>query len=132
MFNKFKRLARAAFLFSCLLFFFSNEIFSQNKDLNKIFNDYYQERLELFPVLATYAGNPLYNDLLQNDGSSEYINRLHAFYLKYLKELSVYNQTNLSFSDWISCRILRETLEMESEAQSYHPEYMPVNQFMIL
>jgi uncharacterized protein (DUF885 family) len=132
MFNKFKRLARAAFLFSCLLFFFSNEIFSQNKDLNKIFNDYYQERLELFPVLATYAGNPLYNDLLQNDGSLEYINRLHAFYLKYLKELSVYNQTNLSFSDWISCRILRETLEMESEAQSYHPEYMPVNQFMIL
>jgi uncharacterized protein (DUF885 family) len=132
MFNKLRRITRVGFALACLLFSLPNKTFSQNKDLNKIFNDYYQERLELFPVLATYAGSTLYNDLLQNDGSLEYINRLHNFYLKYLRELSVYNQSNLSFSDWISCRILREILETELEAQSYHPEYMPANQFSVL
>ena len=132
MFNGYKQVTKAGVMLACFLFSFSNRTFSQNKDLNKIFNDYYQERLELFPVTATYAGNPMYNDLLQNDGSQEYINRLNKFYSKYLHELSVYNQSNLSFSDWISCRILKESLEMESQAQSYHPEYMPVNQFMSL
>lgn len=132
MFTRIKRMTKFGFALACLLFSLPNKIFSQNKDLDKIFNDYYQERLELFPVMATYAGNPMYNDLLQNDGSLEYISRLQKFYVKYLKEISVYNQSNLSFPDWISCRILRETLEMESEAQSYHPEYMPVSQFSSL
>ena len=132
MFNGYKQVTKAGVMLACFLFSFSNRIFSQNKDLSKIFNDYYQERLELFPIVATYTGNPIYNDLLQNDGSQEYINRLNKFYSKYLHELSVYNQSNLSFSDWISCRILKESLEMESQAQSYHPEYMPVNQFMSL
>ena len=117
---------------ACFICILSVKTYSQNKDLNKIFNEYYQEQLELFPILATYAGSTLYNDLLQNDGSLEYISRLRDFYLKYLRELSVYNQSNLSFSDWISCRILREILEMELEALSYHPEYMPANQFRTL
>jgi uncharacterized protein (DUF885 family) len=132
MFNRSTRITKFGIGLALILFSFSNKIFSQNKELNKIFNDYYQERLELFPILATYAGSPLYNDLLQNDGSLEYINKLHKFYLKYLQELSVYSQSNLSFSDWTSCRILKEILEMESEALSFHPEYMPVNQFRSL
>ena len=132
MFTRIKRITKFGLALTCILFLLPNKIYSQNKDLNKIFNDYYQERLELFPIMATYAGNPMYNDLLQNDGSLEYISRLQNFYLKYLRKLSVYNQSNLSFSDWISCRILREILEMELEAQSYHPEYMPVNQFRAL
>jgi uncharacterized protein (DUF885 family) len=131
MFTRIKRMTKFG-LTLCVLFLLAGNLYSQNKDLNKIFNDYYQERLELFPVMATYAGNPMYNDLFQNDGSLEYINRLQDFYLKYLRELSVYDQSNLSFSDWISCRILRESLEMELQAQRYHPEYMPVNQFTSL
>jgi uncharacterized protein (DUF885 family) len=132
MYYRFKRITKFGFALTLILFSLTNKIYSQNKDLNKIFNEYYQERLALFPILATYTGSPLYNDLLQNDGSLEYINKLHAFYLKYLQELSVYNPSNLSYADWISCRILRRSLEMESEAQSYHPEYMPVNQFTSL
>jgi len=132
MFNKLKRITRVGFTLTCFLFSLPDKTYSQNKDLNIIFNDYYQERLELFPISATRAGSTLYNDLLQNDGSLEYINRLHTFDLKYLRALSVYNQSNLSFSDWISCRILREILETELEAQSYHPEYMPANQFAVM
>jgi uncharacterized protein (DUF885 family) len=132
MFNRTKRIIRFGFALACLLLSLSNKLFSQNKDLNKIFNDYYQERLELFPISATYSGNPLYNHLLQNDGSQEYINRLNSFDLKYLGKLSDYNQSNLSFSEWISCRILKEALELEMKAQSLHPEYMPVNQFRVL
>jgi uncharacterized protein (DUF885 family) len=132
MFNRSKQMAKQVFLLTCFLFFLHSKIYSQNKELNRIFNDYYQERLELFPVMATYTGNPMYNDLLQNDGSQEYISRLQSFYSKYLRKLAVYDQSNLSFSDWISCRILKEILETESEAQSYHPEYMPVNQFSAL
>src|SRR5450432_1451846 len=132
MFIRIKQSIKYGIALACFLFLLNSKLYSQNKDLSKIFNDYYQERLELFPVMATYAGSTLYNDLLQNDGSQEYINRLHHFYLKYLGKLSVYNQSNLSFSDWVSCRILKEILEMEMESQSYHPEYMPVNQFMVL
>jgi uncharacterized protein (DUF885 family) len=127
--HQLKRITR--FAITCL-FMITGNAYSQNKDLRKILDDYYQERLELFPIQATYAGIPKYNDFLQNDGSQEYLDKLQKFYLKYLKEIAGYNQSNLSFSDWISCRILRESLEMESEALKYHPEYMPVNQFNTL
>jgi uncharacterized protein (DUF885 family) len=72
----------------------------------------------------------LYNDLLQNEG-----HRIHkqasCIHLKYQQELSVYNQSNLSFLNGYHAG-LNEILETEMESQRFHPEYMPVNQFMLL
>jgi uncharacterized protein (DUF885 family) len=132
MFNKLKRIIRVDFTLTCFLFFLSGNTYSQNRDLNKLFDDYYKERLQLFPIHATIDGDTLYNDVLQNEGSLEYINRLQHFYTKYLRELSGYNQLNLSSSDRISYMILKDILEKDLESLSYHPEYMPANQIMLL
>jgi len=114
------------------LIFLSPKIFSQNKNLHQLFQSYYEERLQLFPIQATFAGDTRYNDLLQNSGSQEFISKLHNFYTKYLDSLSAYKESKLSLTDKLSYKILKDILEKDLETQKYHPEYMPANQFQSL
>ena len=116
-------------IYPFLLFFVPQTMFSQNKELHQLFDNYYKEKLRFFPIQATMQGDTVYNDLLQNDGSQAFINEVHNFYADYLQKLSAYKLSDLSFSDKISCEILKEYLENELESEQYHYEYMPVNQF---
>jgi len=122
----------AAFSLLCLIIFLPQKIFSQNKDLHRLFQSYYGEREQLFPVQATFVGDTLYNDLLQNEGSQEFITKLHNFYIKYLDSLAAYKESDLSVPDKLSYKILKDILEKGLETQRYHPEYMPANQFQSL
>ena len=122
----------AAFSLLCLIIFLPQKIFSQNKDLHRLFQSYYGEREQLFPVQATFTGDTLYNDLLQNEGSQEFITKLHNFYIKYLDSLAAYKESDLSVPDKQSYKILKDILEKGLETQKYHPEYMPANQFQSL
>lgn len=100
-----------------------------NKALHELFENYYQERLALFPLEATSAGDTRYNHLLLNDGSQEYLKKLHTVYTKYLKELTKFNPKNLTSEDRISYYILNDILNRELEAEKFHRERMPFAQF---
>src|SRR4051794_12836764 len=118
-----------AFSLLCFVIFLPQKIFTQNKNLHQLFQSYYEERLHLFPIQATFAGDTSYNDLLQNEGSQEFITRLHNFYNRYLDSLSDYKEATLTLTDKLSYKILKDILEKGLENQKYHPEYMPANQF---
>ena len=125
-------------IFTALIFLCSGEskiiaqIISSNSGLNQLFEKYYEDRLKLFPIEATAAGDNRYNNVLQNDCSQAYLKQVHDFYSKYQNELIGYKPENLNFEDRISLYILRDILTRELEAEQYHKEWMPFAQFYSL
>lgn len=61
-----------------------------NKDIAKVFDDYYEDRLKLYPMEATSIGDNRYNDLLPNDGSAAFIKQSHDFYAGYLDKIKAF------------------------------------------
>src|SRR6187397_2984397 len=116
------------FLILCFICMPGKKIYSQDNALRKLFTSYYDDRLKLFPFEATEAGDPRYNDLLPNNGSQEYIKKLNSFYRSYLNTLKKYNREKLIATDRTSYDLLQYILENGLEAQSFHPEYIPLNQ----
>src|SRR4051812_10436925 len=77
-----------------------------NQNFDKVLNNYYEDRIKLFPLEATYAGDTRYNDLLPNDGSQQFINQAKAFYTKYLNELHQFKREDLNEQDQLSYDVL--------------------------
>ncbi len=56
-----------------------NAQIKSNDRLQQLFENYYEERLRLFPLTATAVGDVRYNNILQIDGSKEFINQVNEF-----------------------------------------------------
>jgi uncharacterized protein (DUF885 family) len=111
---------------------FFAQTLTENNALRKLFDNYYDERLKLFPLDATRIGDNRYNDLLPNDGSAQYREQVHKFYLKYKNQLAGYKRGSLNETDKISYDILTDILNKSLEAEKLHPEYIPFAQFFSL
>ncbi|NML38813.1 DUF885 domain-containing protein [Chitinophaga sp. G-6-1-13] len=101
-----------------------------NRQLQQLFDNYYAERMQLFPSEATTAGFHQYDDRLAMEGAAPYLAATETFYRKYLGELKKFDKTELNTGDRISCDILTYTLQSALEAISLHLEYLPMNQFV--
>src|ERR1700748_726524 len=73
-----------------------------NKDLAKLFDNYYENKLKLYPLEATSIGDNRYNDQLQNDGSIAFKKQVHAFFSSYLDSLKTYKREDLNDEDKLS------------------------------
>ncbi len=103
-----------------------------NKDLAQLFNNYYEDRLKLFPLEATSIGDNRYNDQLPNDGSTQFLKQEHDFYAGYLNKLKQFKREDLNQEDQLSYDIFTYEAQTALEALNYHFEYMPFNQFYAL
>ena len=101
---------------------------SKAKAFKALLDQYYEDRLKLYPLEATASGDDRYNDLLPNNGSAEFMRQEHEFYQKYLGELLSYDRASLSSNDQLSFDILKHTLEIALESERYHFEYIPFEQ----
>jgi len=99
------------------------------KDLSVLTEQYYEDKLKLYPLEVTSIGDNRYNDLLPNSGSAKFIKEEHDFYQKYLTQLKTYARDILDENDKLSYDILEDELTMGLEAQKKHFEYMPFDQF---
>src|SRR4051812_17454376 len=106
-----------------------NSAKDNSKDVNKIFDTYYEERLQLFPLEATAIADNRYNDLLPADISDSYRQKLKAFYEKYQNELASYDRSQLKGQDVLSYDVLKHEMEIQLEGLSFKDNLMPVNQF---
>jgi uncharacterized protein (DUF885 family) len=116
----------------CFAILSGKTLFSQGISLHKLFDNYYEDRLRLFPFEATENGDNRYNDLLPNNGSVQYLKQLNSFYDKYLSGLKKHNRQALDPADRTSYDLLKHILETGKEANSFHPEYIPATQFRSL
>ncbi len=118
-----------------VLFFLSSagaQIVAQNNTLHQLFKNYYADRIKLFPLEATAAGDNRYNNILPNDGSQLFLKQVHEFYSKYQEDLSRYKPESLNPEDRISFYILKDILNRELEGEQFHKELMPFAQFFSL
>jgi uncharacterized protein (DUF885 family) len=103
-----------------------------NKDLAKVLDDYYNDRMKLFPLESTYAGDTTYNDQLPNDGSEAFLKQAHDFYATYLDKVKAFNRDDLDEQDQLSYDIFTYEAQLALDGFQYHLEYMPFNQFYAL
>jgi uncharacterized protein (DUF885 family) len=81
------------------------------KSMDQITEQYYNERMALFPLEATTNGDNRYNAVLPIDISSSYRDTLRKFYQKYLDTLGTVHRENLDESQQISYDILKWDLQ---------------------
>jgi len=100
-----------------------------NKELSAVFNNYYEDRLKLFPLEATAIGDTRYNDLLPIDFTDAYRKQLKDFYNQYLAELNKYQRENLSEKDQLSYDDFKREMQISLEGLTYPENYIPFQQF---
>jgi uncharacterized protein (DUF885 family) len=105
---------------------------TDNQELAKVFDNYFEESLKLFPLNATYIGDNRYNDQLPNDGSAEFLAKSKAFYENYLAQVKHFNREDLSEADQLSYDIFTYEAQLNLDGFKNHFEYMPFNQFYAL
>lgn len=96
---------------------------------SNLFAGYYEERLKLYPMEATMAGDHRYDDLLPNNLTEEFRALEAAFYRRYLEALSQIGRNRLAAEDQLSCDILRWECEIKLEQLRFPTHLMPINQF---
>src|SRR5260221_7464728 len=100
-----------------------------SKNINKLFDNYYEERLQLYPLEATAIADSRFNDLLPADISDSYRQKLKSFYQKYQNELTTYDRAQLKGQDVLSYDMLKHEMEIQLEGLTFKDNLMPVNQF---
>jgi len=99
------------------------------KDVNKLFELYWEENAKLFPLEATTQGDNRYNDQLPNDVSRAFRQNLVSFYQKYLNQLKKFDRAKLAANDKISYDIFQYDLENRLEGLKLNTWMMPFQQF---
>jgi uncharacterized protein (DUF885 family) len=100
-----------------------------NKELAKLFDNYYEQRLTYFPLDATSVGDLRYNDKLFADFTDSFRSTLKTFWSNNLDLLSKFNRDSLSENDKISYDIFKREMEMSIEGLKFHDNYIPTQQF---
>lgn len=100
-----------------------------NKELAALLDNYYEERLQFYPIEATINGDERYNDRLLIDFTDEHRSRLRSFYKNQLTYLTRFDRENLNANDQLSYDVLKRELEVNIEALGFKDNYMPLNQF---
>nr|WP_294942545.1 DUF885 domain-containing protein [uncultured Mucilaginibacter sp.] len=106
----------------------NNAATGDNKQLAKLFDNFYEGFLKLEPVLATYIGDSRYNDQFPNTLSAEHIKQESDFFQAYLDSVRTFNREELSDNDKLSYDIFVYETQINIEGVKYHLEYMPFNQ----
>ncbi|MDB5190905.1 MAG: hypothetical protein JWQ96_468 [Segetibacter sp.] len=122
-------IALSAATFSGCFLSNSNVSKEDNKELATLFNNYYEDRMKLFPLEATTNGDNRYNDRLPIEFTNSYRDTLKTFYSNYLTYISKYDREALSANDQISFDIFKREMQMSIEGLSFNDNYIPFQQF---
>ena len=80
---------------------------ASGKNLDTLLENYWQERMQLFPIEATGYGDNRYNDKMTITISEQFRDSLGKFYAKYLSEINEIDSTKLNKNDLISYRLFK-------------------------
>ncbi|HEX6572988.1 MAG TPA: DUF885 domain-containing protein [Steroidobacteraceae bacterium] len=100
----------------------------QKQRLDALFESYFEEALELSPILATLIGDHRYDDRLPNSIGPEYIAGSRALNRRYLDAIRAIDPSALAPADRISYDIFVHEREREQRAERFPSELLPLNQ----
>ncbi len=99
------------------------------KQLAQIYDEYWERRMQLFPLEATASGDNRYNDRMTITIGQDFIDSAKRFYAGYLGKVQAIDTTGLSENDMISYRLFVYEMQMDLEGYKYPVQNMPINQF---
>lgn len=102
------------------------------ESFHALLENYFEERLQLYPFEATAIADSRYDDQLPNDLSQAHRQRLRDFYTKYLGQLDQIDSARLEGQERLSYGIFRRDMQMNLEGLSFDTHLMPINQFWSL
>src|SRR4051812_34603910 len=88
------------------------------KDISRLFENYFTERMQLLPLEATQNGDTSNNDKLYADFTDSYRSKLSAFFHRYLDQIKKYDRNDLDANDQISYDIFKREMELTIEGLS--------------
>lgn len=97
--------------------------------INRMFANYWEDRMKLYPLEATTAGDYRYNNIFRNEVSVAFLNEAKNFYNRYLDSIKTFDRDRLNENDRISYDIFKREMEIQLERFAFHEELMPINQF---
>jgi uncharacterized protein (DUF885 family) len=102
---------------------------TKRASLDSLLQQYHEERIKLFPLDATAAGDNRYNDLLPNFLTVAFRQQVKDFYISYKNQLTAFNYDSLSENDKMSYDILLWEADMNLEGLKFKDNLLPINQF---
>jgi uncharacterized protein (DUF885 family) len=105
---------------------------AQSAEVQRFFEDYFERSLQLNPLLATFIGDPRYNDRLTNSISAEHIALALEVDRKALAEAERFKAKGPGEADQLSLDILIHDLRASIEGARFPSELGPINQFQSL
>lgn len=117
-----------------VLLIFANTIgFAQspanNKAFDKFLAQYYLEAVMMNPLSRTSLGDNRANDQLPNYASAAFRKKEHDYKVKYLRSLKAFNRKALNPSERITYDMIEMDLKDSLEAEQFHDEYIPFDQY---
>jgi len=94
----------------------NSDVGSSDTLFNKMLDDYYEQRMKLYPLEATQNGDNRYNDQLPVNITDAYKDTLHNFYSHFLTAVSAVDTSKLNANDLISYKIFTREMKMQLEA----------------
>jgi len=101
---------------------------ARSRDLARLFNDIWQDKLRHEPEYATYLGDKRYDADL-TDYSPKAVNDALARGRVYIERLSAIDTTGLSHQEQLSAQLMLRSLIEDQEAAQFKEWEMPVNQY---
>ncbi len=96
--------------------------------LNRLYEEYWEEVLKLNPIQATLQGDPRYNDQLPNFYSAEYRAASTEMTKAWLKRIEAVGATGLLGQDLLSYEIFVRNAKLELEGEQFPSWMQPINQ----
>ncbi|MEC8211939.1 MAG: DUF885 family protein, partial [Bacteroidota bacterium] len=115
-----------------MLIFFSCGTPTETDKLHQLMEDYYEEKLQLYPLGATYQGDKRYNDYLPNSLSDEFMAKEKTFYNSVLNQLNSIDEESLSEEDLLSKKVLHWECDINLNRLKFPTHLLPLNQMWTL
>jgi uncharacterized protein (DUF885 family) len=100
--------------------------------LANLFNNYWDDRARLFPLMATAQGDNRYNDRLPNDQTRAFRQQQARLYRRYLNDLLNIDRARLSAEDKLSYDIFQYDMRTRLEGLRLNTWMMPFAQIYSL
>ncbi len=99
------------------------------KQLDAVFDEYFERYLELHPLTATFVGENKYNDRVSNTLGPEHRARALALEQEFLERLLAIDRSGLDLQRQLSYDIFKLDREIEIEGDQFPGHLQPLNQF---
>jgi len=106
----------------------AQDVASRSRDLTRLFDDVWQDKLKHQPEYATYLGDKRYDDQLA-DLSPRAINQSLARGRDFIQRLTAIDTTGLPHQQQLSAQLLLRSLIEDQEAAPFKEWQMPVTQY---